>query len=248
MDLLEALASVHDAKLTLVGAELPTDRDGVEATARRRAEAPDLRGRVRFLGPVAKDDMPAVIAACDAMVLPSYREGVPRSLIEGFAASRPAVATDVRGCRELIQDGVTGFLAAPRHPDLLATALRRLIDLPPDRYRAMSAAAHELASRQYRESAVLDRLLDAYTELGVAPPLSTSLRPPVVGDDLVAGHFGAGAPAEKENGGGPIQDVGPADMTVEEAEPEQQGADETTSVLRSGQTSPAPPDARPQRR
>jgi glycosyltransferase involved in cell wall biosynthesis len=237
MDLLEALASVHDAKLTLVGAELPTDRDGVEATARRRAEAPDLRGRVRFLGPVVKDDMPAVIAACDAMVLPSYREGVPRSLIEGFAASRPAVATDVRGCRELIQDGVTGFLAAPRHPDLLATALRRLVDLPPDRYRAMSAAAHELASRQYRESAVLDRLLDAYTELGVAPPLSASLRPPVVGDDLVAGHFGAGAPAEKENGGGPIQGVGPVDMTVEEAQPEQQGADETTSVPRSGQTS-----------
>jgi glycosyltransferase involved in cell wall biosynthesis len=101
LDLLEALPSVPGARLTIVGAELPTDRDGVEVTARRRAEAPDLRGRVRFLGSVAKGDMPAVISACDAMVLPSYREGVPRSLIEGFAASRPAVATDVRGGNSL---------------------------------------------------------------------------------------------------------------------------------------------------
>ena len=167
LDLLEALSLVSGANLTIVGTELPTERDGVESAARSRAEEPDLIGRVRFLGAVPKDDMPAVVANCDAMVLPSYREGVPRSLIEGFAAGRPAVATDVRGCRELVQDGVTGFLVPPRNPDLLAAALRRLVDLSPDQYRAMSAAAHALASDQYRESTVLDRLLNAYAEIGV---------------------------------------------------------------------------------
>ena len=219
LDLLEALPSVPGATLTVVGAELPTDRDGVEATARRRAEAPDLRGRVRFLGSVAKADMPAVVAACDAMVLPSYREGVPRSIIEGFAASRPAVATDVRGCRELIEDGITGFLVPPRAPDLLAAALRRLVSLPADGYRVMAGAAHALASSQYRESAVMDRLLAAYVELGVAPQPSVSLRTPVVSDDVGGSHLGIGAASEKVNGRGRVQGVGPVDVTVEEAQP-----------------------------
>jgi glycosyltransferase involved in cell wall biosynthesis len=179
LDLLEALALVPGARLTVVGAELPTERDGVEAAARSRAEAPDLQGRVHFRGAVAKEDMPAAVAACDAMVLPSYREGVPRSLIEGFAASRPAVATDVRGCRELIRDGSTGFLAPPRNPNLLAGALRRLVDLSPAGYRAMSAAAHDLADRDYREVTVLGRLADAYSDLGAPPPESASLGSPV---------------------------------------------------------------------
>jgi glycosyltransferase involved in cell wall biosynthesis len=236
LDLLEALPSVPGVRLSIVGAELPTERDGVEAAARSRAEEPDLKGRVRFMGPVAKDDMPAVVAACDAMVLPSYREGVPRSLIEGFAASRPAVATDVRGCRELIQDGVTGFLAPPGNPDLLATALRRLVDLSAADYRVMSAAAHDLASQDYRESTVLGRLLDAYVEVGVPPQRSASVRPPVVADDLAGGHLGARAAPQKENGGGSVQSVSRVDGIVQEAQPEQEGADEATSVLRPGQT------------
>jgi glycosyltransferase involved in cell wall biosynthesis len=198
LDLLEALSWVPGARLTVVGTELPTERNGVESAARSRARADDLIGRVRFLGPVAKEDMPAVVASCDALVLPSYREGVPRSLIEGFAASRPAVATDVRGCRELVQDGVTGFLAPPGNPDRLAVALRKLVDLPPDRYRAMSAAAHALASDQYRENAVLDRLLNAYAEIGVPPQLSVPLGSRVVVDDLIPGHFGVGAPPKEE--------------------------------------------------
>ena len=122
LDLLEALSRVPGANLTVVGTELPTERDGVESAARSRAEANDLIGRVRFLGPVPKAAMPAVVAKCDALVLPSYREGVPRSLIEGFAAGRPAIATDVRGCRELVQDGQTGFLVPPCRPDLRAAA------------------------------------------------------------------------------------------------------------------------------
>jgi glycosyltransferase involved in cell wall biosynthesis len=237
LDLLEALATVPDARLSIVGAQLPTERNGVEAAARTRAEAPDLRGRVRFMGPVAKDDMPAVIADCDAMVLPSYREGVPRSLIEGFAAGRPAVATDVRGCRELVRDGVTGLLVPPRNPDQLAAALRRFVHLPPARYREMSAAAHALASQQYRESAVLDRLLDAYAEIGAGLQRSTPLSPAVVGDDFSAGHLGVGAAAEKEHGGGSVQRVGGVDATVQEAQPEQQRADDTPRV--SGASEPA---------
>ena len=237
LDLLEALSSVPEARLTVVGTELPTERDGVESAARSRAEANDLSGRVRFLGAVAKDHMPAVVVNCDAMVLPSYREGVPRSLIEGFAAGRPAVATDVRGCRELVQDGVTGFLVPPRNPDLLAVALRRLVDLPPDRYRAMSAAAYALASDQYRESAVLERLLNAYAEIGVPPRRSVPLGSTVVLDDLTPGHLGAGAPPEEEHRGGSVDRISRINVPVQVAQPEQQGADCPTRVPRASQAS-----------
>jgi glycosyltransferase involved in cell wall biosynthesis len=236
-DLLEALSSVPEAKLTVVGTELPTERDGVESAARSRAKANDLSGRVRFLGAVAKDHMPAVVANCDAMVLPSYREGVPRSLIEGFAAGRPAVATDVRGCRELIEDDVTGFLVPPRNPDRLAVALRRLVDLPPDRYRAMSAAAHALASDQYRESAVLERLLNAYAEIGVPPRQSVPLGSTVVLDDLTPGHLGAGAPPEEEHRGGSVDRIGRVNVPVQVAQPKQQGTDCPTRVPRASQAS-----------
>jgi glycosyltransferase involved in cell wall biosynthesis len=223
LDLMEALASVPGVRLTVVGAELTTDRDGVEAEARRRAAQPPLAGRVTFTGAVDKAAMHRLVAEADALVLPSYREGVPRSLIEGFAAGRPAVATDVRGCRELVEDGVTGLLVPPRRPAALAAALRRLAGLTPSGYRALSGAARELASTQYREATVFDRLCEAYTELGVPLP-SSPLRAAVVGDDLGPGQRLAGTTPQEEHGGGAVEGVGRVRDPVEEAQPEEQGA------------------------
>jgi glycosyltransferase involved in cell wall biosynthesis len=236
LDLLEALSLVPGANLTVVGTELPTERDGVEAAARSRAQAHDLIGRVRFLGPVPKEAMPAVVANCDALVLPSYREGVPRSLIEGFAAGRPAIATDVRGCRELVQDGETGFLAPPRNPDLLAVALRRLVDLRPEHYRAMSAAAHALASDQYRESTVFRRLLNAYVEIGV-PPQGSSLGSAVVIDDFTPAHLAGRATPKEKRSRGSVDPVGPVDTIVQIAQPKQQSAHYPAGVPTAGQPS-----------
>jgi hypothetical protein len=181
--------------------------------------------------------MPAVVADCDALVLPSYREGVPRSLIEGFAAGRPAIATDVRGCRELVQDSVTGFLVPPRSPDLLAVALRRLVDLRPEHYRAMSAAAHALASDQYRESTVFRRLLNAYVEIGVPAQGSLSLGPAVVVDDLTPAHLAAGATTKEEPSRGSVDRVGSVNPTVQIAQPEQQSPHYPASVPRASQPS-----------
>jgi glycosyltransferase involved in cell wall biosynthesis len=231
LDLLEAMASVPDAELSLVGTELPTERHGVELVARKRADQPDLRGRVRFLGAVPKARMPEVVAGCDALVLPSYREGVPRSMIEGFATGRPAVATDVRGCRELVTDGVTGFLVPPRRPDRLAAALRRLAALPEPGFRSLSTAARDLAHRTYRERTVVDRLVAAYTELGVLPA-----SPAVVGDDLARADLGSRAVAEEVERAGAVSGGGIVDDSVEGAQPEQRGADHATCGLRPGQS------------
>jgi glycosyltransferase involved in cell wall biosynthesis len=81
---------------------------------------------IRFLG--WQPSMPALYAAADIVCLPTYAEGLPSALLEASACGRPIVTTDVRGCREVVTDGVTGLLVAPRSAGALADALGRLIE------------------------------------------------------------------------------------------------------------------------
>jgi glycosyltransferase involved in cell wall biosynthesis len=85
-------------------------------------------GLIEYLG--ALDDVRPAIEASSVIVLPSYREGLPVSLMEGMAMGRPAVTTDVPGCRQTIEPGISGFLVPPRDPDALAAALRRFVGEP----------------------------------------------------------------------------------------------------------------------
>jgi glycosyltransferase involved in cell wall biosynthesis len=167
IDLFDAVERVPDLRLTVCGAQLPTDRDGVESKLRERAVSKPLAGRVFFTGFVGREQMRRQVADADVLVLPSYREGVPRSLIEGMAAGRPAVATDVRGCRELVTEGETGWLAPAGNVPALTAALTRAARASPEQYRQQSQAARALADTRYRESAVFKRLVAAYEQLGV---------------------------------------------------------------------------------
>lgn len=120
-------------------------------------------GDVRFLGQV--EDMPALMASVDAMVLPStYREGVPRSLIEAAAAGLPLVTTDSPGCRDIVADGRNGFLVPGRDARALAAALRRLAT---DRAlaAAMGRAGRERVLGEFDERIVFARTLGVYGEL-----------------------------------------------------------------------------------
>jgi glycosyltransferase involved in cell wall biosynthesis len=86
-----------------------------------------------------------------------------------MASGRPAIVTDVRGCRELVRHGINGFIVPPREPQSLARAFEAMLSLSDDQYLAMSNAAFETVSKDFRESAVIDRLVDAYTSLGFPP-------------------------------------------------------------------------------
>jgi glycosyltransferase involved in cell wall biosynthesis len=167
LDLFDAMEQAPGVHLTVCGAQLPSDRDGVESELRKRASSPPLAGRVDFTGFLSCAEMRRQVQQADVLVLPSYREGVPRSLIEGMAAGRPAVATDVRGCRELVTEGETGWLVRPRDPSGLAEGLNRAASLTPEEFDRFSRAARALANVRYRESAVFQRLLDTYRALGV---------------------------------------------------------------------------------
>jgi glycosyltransferase involved in cell wall biosynthesis len=136
LDLLAALAMPGvmpaDARLTVVG-------DGPQrAAAERLADEPPLRGRVRFLG--FRSDVPDLLLACDALVLPSSMEQQPLVVAEAMAAGKPVVATDTGGVADMV--GASGYLAQPGDVPGLADRLRSLFDDPDP-----AGTGQELAAR-----------------------------------------------------------------------------------------------------
>ncbi len=116
---------VPEAKFVMVGQPLPSDRDSCLAEIERLRAELGLGADLILTG--YRTDVPAVLAAFDLFTLPSYREGMPRSLIEAMATGLPVVATNIRGCREEIVNGETGILVPPRDHDALAGAIIRLL-------------------------------------------------------------------------------------------------------------------------
>jgi glycosyltransferase involved in cell wall biosynthesis len=116
-------------------------------------------GAVEHLGQV--DDVRPLLHAADCIVLPSYREGVPRSLMEGAAVGKPLIASDAPGCRDPVQDGHNGLLCQPRSADSLEQALRRFLALDIATRERMGRASRVYMAEQFDETAVVRR----YTEL-----------------------------------------------------------------------------------
>lgn len=111
-----------------------------------------------------QEDMPATLALATIAVLPSYREGLPKSLLEAAACGKPLVATDVPGCRDILIHGVTGLLVPPQDSAALAAAIQALLDDPSLR-TAMGAAARELVVRSFSVEKVTGQMIRLYREL-----------------------------------------------------------------------------------
>ncbi len=112
------------------------------------------------------EDVRPFIARADCVVLPSYREGTPRSLLEAAAMGKPLIATDVPGCRQVVQDGRNGYLCRVRDPNDLARAMRQLMKLSTEQRQAMGRASRKLAEDVFDEKRVVDKYLEA---LGLDP-------------------------------------------------------------------------------
>ena len=108
--------------------------------------------------------MPEVLCSARIVVLPSYREGLPKILLEAAACGRAVVTTDVPGCRDAIDPGVTGLLVPVRNAELLADALEGLINNP-ERCQAMGDAGRKLAESTFDVRQVVNAHLRIYQEL-----------------------------------------------------------------------------------
>ncbi|MES2904960.1 MAG: glycosyltransferase family 4 protein [Pseudomonadota bacterium] len=111
-------------------------------------------GLVELLG--VREDVRPDIAVADCVVLPSYREGLSRSLLEAAAMARPLIASDVPGCREVVDHQVTGFLCEARSAASLASAMERFISLSPAERSAMGAAGRRKVAAQFDQQLVAD--------------------------------------------------------------------------------------------
>ena len=103
-------------------------------------------------------DVRPIIASCNVYVLPSYREGTPRSVLEAMAMGRPIITTDAPGCRETVVDTFNGYLVPPRDANALFDAMKRFIDRP-DRVARMGSASRRLAEEKFDVRLVNESLL-----------------------------------------------------------------------------------------
>ena len=139
-----------EARFQLIGAAGADNRTAIgpeDVAAWQRA------GVIDYLG--TQEDVRPFLRAASCVVLPSYREGAPRTLIEASAMGRPVIATDVPGCRAVVEDGVTGLFCAPRDAESLAAAMRRFLALPRAAQEGMGQAARAKMEREFDEAIVV---------------------------------------------------------------------------------------------
>lgn len=155
----ERLRRTHPrTQVLVVGPHEPDKADALSPADLSRAE----EAGVRLLG--VRDDVERLYAAMDLYVLASHREGFPRSAMEAAAMGLPVVATDIRGCRQVVDDGRTGLLVPVGDPPALAAAVGSLVE-DEERRRAYAEAARDKARREFDDRRQVEITLGVYEEL-----------------------------------------------------------------------------------
>lgn len=174
-ELIEAAERLDDRFVVVcVGPEDPDKPDAVPPELMERGR----RAGVRFLG--MRTDVERLYAGFDVFVLASHREGFPRAAMEAAAMGLPVVATDIRGCREVVDHGHNGLLVPVHDPAAVAGALERLVD--PDVRGPMSEAARDKARQHFDDRQIVDKVLGTYLMLARRRGLDELSR-------SLAGHF-----------------------------------------------------------
>jgi glycosyltransferase involved in cell wall biosynthesis len=163
LDYVEAAQIVHrefpNALFQLVGDCDPGNPTSFSESEVRSWES---AGSIKWLG--YRTDVPELLAASNIVCLPSYREGLPKTLIEACAAQRAIVATDVTGCREVVSHGSNGLLTPVRKPEKLAEAISLLLGDPIQR-TTFAKNGRVRAETEFASSIVIKRTLSVYEKV-----------------------------------------------------------------------------------
>ncbi len=160
-ELFDAVAGLDGVRLVVVGGDDPDKPDALDPSVVQRAR----EAGVVLLG--HRDDVPDLLGAFDVFVLASHREGQPRAAMEAAASGLPVVATDIRGCRQVVDDASTGILVPVRDPAALRTALLLLADDADLRTR-MGQAALTKANSEFDERSVVRTVMSTYERVARA--------------------------------------------------------------------------------
>lgn len=157
-------ATYPHARFQLLG---PVGVDNPSAISQADVDAWVSEGIIEYLGEA--HDVRPMIEAADCVVLPSYREGMPRTLMEASSMGRPIVATNVPGCRDVVADGVNGLLCEVRSAESLAAKLAQMLDMSDAERRAMAERGRERVVNEFDERIVVQRYKDLIRHMtGVA--------------------------------------------------------------------------------
>ena len=119
----------------------------------------EQQGDIIYHGQVS-DTRPYIARCTPAVVLPSYREGLPRVMLEGMAMGKPLVASDVPGCRDTIEEGVNGYLVAVQDAESLAGGIERIIRSSPEERKAMGRRGRQMALDRFAEKVIVAQYID----------------------------------------------------------------------------------------
>jgi glycosyltransferase involved in cell wall biosynthesis len=151
-----------DVRFLVVGDSLSSDRDRFGAKFREQVRAAGMSEQFTFAG--FTNDVPRHLRALDIFVLPSYREGFPKSILEAMATGLPVVTTNIRGCREAVIQEETGLIVPPRDADALSAAVAYLVENP-GIARAMGQAGLRRSIEVFDEGVVHQRFVDVFDHL-----------------------------------------------------------------------------------
>lgn len=123
----------------------------------------EKQGLLKWYGKT--DDVRPFIANCDCVVLPSYREGVPKSLLEAASMGKPIITTNVTGCKEVVDDNITGFLCEVRNPIDLANKMEKIILMSSEERMEMGKKGREKMIMGFNEKIVINKYIDSLKNL-----------------------------------------------------------------------------------
>jgi glycosyltransferase involved in cell wall biosynthesis len=163
LDLFEAFKKVlkefPNTILLVVGPLEPEKKDRVDPNIIKNF---DIDKNVLFLG--ERTDTDEIYSLMDMFVLPSYREGLPHSVLEASAMGKPVIATNIRGCREAVEDGKTGILIPLKNPEKLAETIIYLLENP-EKGKNMGFEGIKKVNKEFDERLIFDRIKREYQRL-----------------------------------------------------------------------------------
>ena len=145
--------------LLIIGPEEPEKKDAINQKA---VENYDIEKNVIFLG--ERTDVNEICALMDVFVLPSYREGLGISILEASAMEKPVIATNIRGCREAVDDGETGILVPVKSPEKIAEALIYFLENP-TKAKEMGKKGRLKVAKEFDERIIFGKIKECYQKL-----------------------------------------------------------------------------------
>lgn len=162
-ELLEAFTELNkhkkNIKLILIGGLNKSERD---QSSIQKLDSYLKNENILQLG--YRKDIPELLAISNTFILPSYREGLPRSIIEAMAMKKPVIATNIRGCREEVFDNINGYLVEKKSSESLYKAMEKIISNP-ERLNEFGQNSRQLAEEMFDEEKVLAKQLELFNIL-----------------------------------------------------------------------------------